>query len=356
MSGLEAELGYRVGGFALQLSLSVPAGSTHVLLGESGAGKTTVLRLLAGLLRTAPGRASLGGVLYDDAASGYHRPVQDRRIGYVFQQGRLFPHLSALENVAFPLRAAGRSRADAHARAADWLERLDIGGLAARLPAKLSGGEAQRVALARALVREPDLLLLDEPLAALDVQTRNAVRAELRDLLHDRQRITVLVTHDYLDAAIFADQVQVLERGSVVQEGAVSALVERPRSAYVAQLAGMNVWRGDATMIEGGACEVAVGQVRLLTAGDASGEVFIAVAPAHVTLHRTQPEGSARNVIQGVVGQAVPMAGRVRVTLNGPGGLTLVAEITRQSAMELSLNPGTSVYASFKATEAEVYR
>ena len=354
--GLSGDLVYAAGALNLRLSLRIPPGATHVLLGESGAGKTTALRLLAGLLRPSEGRLELDGAFYDDTTTGLHRPPEERSIGIVFQQGRLFPHLSALDNVAFPLRAAGRSAAPARERAAEWLRRFQIEELASRMPADLSGGESQRVALARALVREPALLLLDEPMAALDVRTRQAVRAELAALLGDRRRVTVLVTHDYLDAAVFADQVQVLERGSVVQEGTVQELVERPRSAYVAQLAGMNVLRGAARMVEGGACEVEVGAVRLRAAREAAGPVFVAIAPAHVTLHRLQPEGSARNVIEGVVTQAVPMAGRVRVTLAAAGGLVLVAEVTRQSSMELDLEQGTAVFASFKATEIEVYR
>ncbi|HYM51199.1 MAG TPA: ABC transporter ATP-binding protein [Candidatus Limnocylindrales bacterium] len=356
MRGLDGDLTFDAGALTLRLPIHVPAGSTHVLLGESGAGKTTALRLLAGFARPRAGRLEVNGRVYDDVAAGIHQEPEARRVGMVFQNGRLFPHLSALANVVFPLRAQGVARGEAAERASAWMRRLGIEQLADRMPARLSGGEAQRVALARALVAEPDLLLLDEPMAALDVRTREAVRAELAGLLDDRRRITVLVTHDYLDAVVFADQVQVLEEGRVVQEGTVPELVERPRSAYVAQLAGMNVFRGRAEMVEGGACEVQVGGMRLRAAREAQGPVFVAVAPTHVTLHRHRPEGSARNVIDGVVRQTVPLAGRVRVTLAAEGGTTLVAEVTRQSSMELDLSPGTAVFASFKATEIEVYR
>jgi molybdate transport system ATP-binding protein len=354
VKGLEAELTYRVGTFSLHVRLAAKPGTTHVLLGESGAGKTTVVRLLAGLIRPDGGRVVLDDMVYDDNQRGTHVPTERRSIGYLFQQGRLFPHLSALENVAFPLLAGGADASAARARSAAWLDRLGVGPLANRRPGQLSGGEAQRVALARALVREPALLLLDEPLAALDVQTRQAVRNDLQTLLRNPTHTTVLVTHDYVDAAIFADTVQVLDHGEVVQEGDVADLVARPRSRYVAELAGMNVILGEATMIEGGGCEVLVGAIRLRTDGQARGPAFVAIAPGHITLHRQHPEGSARNVIGGNVTAVIPLADRVRVTIDG--ALRLVAEVTRQSAAELQLAPGTHVFASFKSSEAQVYR
>src|SRR2546421_4353811 len=203
-SGLSGDLVHVAGALNLRLSLRIPPGATHVLLGESGAGKTTALRLLAGLLRPSEGKLELDGAIYDDTTTGLHRRPEARSIGIVFQQGRLFPHLSALDNVAFPLRAAGWPAARARERAAEWLRRFQIEELASRMPADLSGGESQRVSLARALVREPALLLLDEPMAALDVRTRQAARAEFAARLGDRRRVPVLVTHHLLDAAAFA--------------------------------------------------------------------------------------------------------------------------------------------------------
>ncbi len=356
MNGLQAQLSYAVAAFRLELALAVSEGATHVLLGESGAGKSIALRLLAGLLRPHAGRIALDGEVYDDVERGVHEPPEARAIGYVFPQGRLFPHLTACQNIAFPLRAAGTGGADARRIARGWLERLGIAALGDRLPGSLSGGEVQRVALARALARRPRLLLLDEPLASLDVQTRHSVRAALRQVLEQERKTTVLVTHDYLDAAVFGHQVQVLEQGRVVQEGNVLDLIVRPRSSYVAALAGMNVWRGEAKMLEPGFCEVRVEGAVFRATGEASGAAFIAVAPGHVTLHRQRPEGSARNVMVGRVTQAIPLADRVRVTLTGEGGVTLSAEVTRQAAAELGLTPGAAVYAAFKATEAHVYR
>ena len=354
MSGLTAELVYRVGNFSLNLNFAVEPGTTHVLLGESGAGKTTAVRLLAGLLHPSGGRVVVDDTVYDDVAKNAHLPAERRSIGYVFQQSRLFPHLGALDNIAFPLQATGVSSREARRRASEWLERLGLASLAARRPANVSGGEAQRVALARALIREPALLLLDEPLAALDAQTRQGVRQDLQAILKNRSRATVLVTHDYIDAAVFADRVQVLDHGKVAQEGSVDELVARPRSSYVAELAGMNVLRGEAHLVEGGGCEIAIGHQVFRGRGQAEGPALVSIAPGHITLHRQHPEGSARNVVSGDLVSLIPLADRVRVTI--AGDLRLVAEVTRQSASELGLAPGAHVFASFKASEAEIYQ
>ena len=354
MSALTADLSYRVGAFALAVRLNLEAGATHVLLGESGAGKTTVVRLLAGLLPLESGRVALDESVYDDTSKNLHVPTEERSIGYLFQQSRLFPHLTALENVAFPLQAAGKQKTEAEKKAFEWLERLKIAALAGRRSASISGGEAQRVALARALIRQPALLLLDEPLAALDAQTRQQVRHDLRSLLTETRQTVVLVTHDYLDAAVFGGQVQVLDHGKVVQEGTVEDLVSRPRTPYVAELAGMNVLPGEARLVEGGGCEITTHSQVFRGRGEASGPAFVSIAPGHITLHRQRPEGSARNVVAGEVVSLIPLADRVRVTIGGE--LRLVAEVTRQSASELQLAPGTRVFASFKAGEAQVYR
>src|SRR5947209_465789 len=230
--------------FHLSLSFSAEIGKTTVLLGESGAGKSTVLRSLAGLLRPEHGHISLNDVVYFDSEQRIAIAPQERPFGYVFQDYVLFPHLTVFENVAFGLRAQHLPRSVIHQRVGEALEQVRLTGLAARRPAQLSGGQQQRVAIARALALRPQLLLLDEPLAALDVQTRREVRQELRRILSDVSITTVFVTHQYLEALLFGHSILVLDAGRVIQQGSQLALLEHPRSSYVAELVGLNFFRG----------------------------------------------------------------------------------------------------------------
>lgn len=226
---LTAELAVSRGTFDLSLSLEVRAGKTLALLGPNGAGKSTALGALVGIIESS-GSISLDGRWIDDL------PVEQRRVGYVFQDYLLFPHLSVLENVAFGPRSLGRSKAAARIAAGEWLERLGISELAARRPAQLSGGQAQRVALGRALAASPELLLLDEPLAALDVEVRADVREELAKHLKDWGGLTIVVTHSLEDVAALADDVVVLEKGRATQRGTVRELVAAPATPYVTRL------------------------------------------------------------------------------------------------------------------------
>ncbi|GAB3137018.1 ABC transporter ATP-binding protein [Marisediminicola antarctica] len=242
-SGLEARVVVDRGDFRLDVELVVPPGTVTALVGPNGAGKTTVLRAIAGLLRPTGGRIVLDGRMLDDAASSRRVPSAGRGIGVVFQDYLLFPHLSALDNVAFGLLARGVPRRDAAASAGEWLDRLGIGGLAGIRPSSLSGGQAQRVALARALVLEPALLLLDEPLAALDAGTRLEVRAELADQLRAFGGSAVVVTHDPVDAIVLADEIVVVEHGGVVQRGTPVDVARNPANEYVATLVGLDLVR-----------------------------------------------------------------------------------------------------------------
>jgi molybdate transport system ATP-binding protein len=226
---LAAELAVTRGGFTLDLSLAVEPGRTLALLGPNGAGKSTALGALAGVIDSSSA-ISLGGRRIDEL------PVERRRVGYVFQDYLLFPHLTVLENVAFGPRAVGVRAAQARASAGEWLERVGISSLAARRPAQLSGGQAQRVALARALAASPELLLLDEPLAALDVEVRAEVRSELARHLKDWGGLTIVVTHSLDDVAALADDVVVLEGGRATQRGTVRDLVAAPATQYVSRL------------------------------------------------------------------------------------------------------------------------
>jgi molybdate transport system ATP-binding protein len=346
---LEAAVGLALGRLQLEAELAVGTGELVVLLGPNGAGKTTLLRALAGLLALDRGRVVLDGAVLEDTATGTWVPTERRPIGFVFQDYLLFPHLSALENVAFGLRSRGVGRAEARRRAGAWLERVGLAGHAGARPRALSGGQAQRVALARALVSEPRLLLLDEPLAALDAATRAEVRRDLRRHLAGFDGTRLLVTHDPLEAMALADRLVVLEGGRVTQTGSPAQVSQRPRSGYVAELVGVNLYRGRA---DGAAVELADGG-RLIAAGDHRGEVFAAVHPRAVALHRRVPEGTPRNVLPGPAETVDEVGDRVRVRVAGQ--VPIVAEVTPAAVGELRLADGGPVWASVKATEVTVY-
>jgi len=345
---LDAEISVRRDArFALDLPLSAAAGQTVAVLGPNGAGKTTALRALAGLQPLTAGRIELDGRVLD--GPGAFVPAARRPIAMVFQDYLLFGHLSALENVAFGLRARGVDRRTARRRAADWLDRVGLTAEAARRPRELSGGQAQRVALARAMVTEPRLLLLDEPLAALDASTRLSVRAELRHRLADYAGIAVLVTHDPLDAMVLADRLVVLEGGRVVQEGSAAEVAHHPRTEYVARLVGLNLYRATA---DGTTVRLADGG-RLVTASPAAGEVLVAFAPTAVSLHTGRPHGSARNAWPVRVASLEQHGSTTRLQLAGPPDV--LADVTPAAVAELRLSPGTELWASLKATEIRTY-
>ncbi len=336
--------------FALDVDLACEPGQTVALVGPNGAGKTTLLRAVAGLVPVDAGRIELEGAVLDDAADHRWVAPERRHAGVVFQEHLLFPHLDARDNVAFGLRCAGRTRADARATASAWLGRVGLAARAHARPAELSGGEAQRVALARALAPGPQVLLLDEPLAALDATTRVEVRSELRRHLAEFPGVRLLVTHDPVDVAVLADHVVVLEAGRVVQEGTPAEVAARPRTAWAASLAGLNLLAGTATgkaiAVDGGG-ELVVAEVPDVE------RVLAAVPPQAVSLHRAKPRGSARNAWPGTVVAVEPIGERVRVRVEGPP--SLVAEVTRAAADDLEVAEGGSIWCSVKATEVDVY-
>ena len=340
----------RRGNLYLDARLEVASGEMVVLLGPNGAGKTTLLRALAGLVELIDGRVVLDGEVLEEPGAGRRVRPEHRSVGFVFQDNMLFPHLTVLENVAFGLRARGTGRASARARAAGWLERMGLEGCARARPGALSGGQAQRVALARALATEPALLLLDEPLSALDAGARVEVRRELRRHLDSYEGSRLLVTHDALEAVALADRMIVIEGGRVAQSGSPDELRARPRSRYVADLVGLNLFRGRAA---GGLVELSSG-VCLVTPGAPTGEVFAAIHPRSVALYRSPPQGSPRNVWEGEIRSLDSEQDRVRVAVAGPE--RIVAEVTPEAAAELELPDGGRVYASMKATDITVYR
>jgi molybdate transport system ATP-binding protein len=331
------------------VELEVEAGRVVALLGPNGAGKTTVLRALAGLLPLSGGQVVLDGELLEDPSRGIRVPTERRPVGMVFQNYLLFPHLSALENVAFGLRARGRGRGQSRQLAAAWLDRLGLGGLGSGRPGTLSGGQQQRVALARALATDPRMLLLDEPLAALDVSTRAEVRRDLRRHLGDFPGVNLVVTHDPLEAVALADRLVVIEQGRIVQSGSAAEVTGRPRSRYVADLVGVNLLRG---RLREGVVELESGG-RLVTAAAGGGEVFAVVAPRTVSLWRSRPDGSPRNVWRGRASGIDLQGDRVRLLVEGTP--SLVAEVTPAAMTDLGLDEGTEIWASVKATEVTVY-
>ena len=347
---LTADIGVRVGRLDLELAVTAADHEVIAVVGPNGAGKTTLLRTLAGLVRIDRGRIALGPRLLDDTATGVHAPPEDRPVGVVFQDFLLFPHLSALDNVAYGLRARGVGRPAAHRQASGWLERvgLDPAHTGSR-PARLSGGQAQRVALARALATEPALLLLDEPLSAVDAGAKAQLRRMLREQLAGSAAVRLVVTHDPVDAMALADRLVVLEGGRVTQEGPITEVTNRPRSAWVADLVGLNLFRG----------QVADGRLVLLGGGhlavatDVRGPAFALVHPHAVALHRARPEGSARNAWPGQAAGVHLEGHRARVRVDGSPGI--VAEVTPAAAAELRLAEGGPVWVSVKATEIDVY-
>ena len=347
--GLDASIALSQGSLRLEVTVRVRTGSTVAVLGPNGAGKTTLLRALAGLLPIERGTVTLGSQVLEDTSARVCLAPEDRPVGVVFQDYLLFPHLSALENVAFGLRCRGVPRADARRRSRAWLERVGLGDRVAARPRELSGGQAQRVALARALASEPRLLLLDEPLSALDASTRLEVRRELRRHLASFAGVRLLVTHDPLEAMALAEELVVLEEGRVVQSGTPADVTARPRSRYVAELVGVNLYRG-----HGAGDRVVLGGGETLQVAEAgSGEVFALVHPRAVSLHRREPEGTPRNVWKGVADSLDLEGERVRVRVGG--AIPIVAEVTAAAVAELELANGGEVWVSVKAAEVEVY-
>ncbi len=335
--GLALDHGLR--SFRLSLALEVGV-ETVALMGPSGAGKTSVLRAVAGLLRPDRGRVALGDDTWLDTQRRIDVPPERRRVGLVFQEYALFPHMTVRANVAF----GGRERVD------ELLERFGIAALADARPATISGGERQRVALARALARDPGVLLLDEPLSALDTHTRSRVRQELRELLLDLGLPTLVVTHDFEDAAALADRVGVLVDGRLLQVGAPSELVAAPADPFVAGFTGANLLRGVARAAPNGLTEVALDAgFTAYSVEAASGRVALAVYPWEVSVARDALDDSAVNHVRAPIASLVTLGNRVRVQI-GP----VTAEVTAQSCERLGLREGEVVVASFKATGARL--
>ncbi len=336
----------------LDVGFDVSPGETVALLGPNGAGKSTLLAVAAGLLRPHHGRVELDGRVLTDVDEGRGRawvPPHQRQVALLAQEPLLFPHLDARANVAFGPRSRGEGRRTARGLADHWLSEVGVGDLGDRRPDRLSGGQAQRVAVARALAADPRLLLLDEPMAALDVAVAPALRQTLKRVLRDRS--AVVVTHDVLDALLLADRVVVVEAGRVVEQGPSAEVLSRPRSGFAARIAGLNLvaglWRDDAVHASSGR------RVEGVVSGPdpTPGSPVVAVFRPHaVSVFRSRPGGSPRNSLEVEVTELEPRGDQLRVR-----AADLSADITMHAAAELDLTPGTRVLFSVKATEVEVY-
>jgi molybdenum ABC transporter ATP-binding protein len=325
---------------AFQLELSFAVEETTALVGPSGSGKSTVLGAIAGLVRPAAGRISCDDEVWFDAEQSVFVPPEQRRVGLVFQEYALFPHLTVRQNIEY----ARRRPAD------EYLDRFQIAHLEHARPGSLSGGERQRVALARALARDPEILLLDEPLSALDAHTKIDVRAELQQLLAGLEIPTLLVTHDFEDAAALADRVGVIVEGRLRQTGTPSDLVAQPSDPFVASFTGANLLHGERRVTGVGTTGIRLDDGTVVaTAEDGDGAIVLAVYPWDVTISTTRPNDSAMNVIAGAITAITELGNRARVTV-GP----LTAEITIDSLRRLGLQLGQPAYASFKATGTRI--
>jgi len=347
---LRANVQVARGSFLLDVDVAVAANETVAVLGPNGSGKSTLLATIAGLVPPDGGRIEIGERVVVDTAAGVDEPVERRAVGLVFQDHLLFPNLTARDNVAFGLRARGVPKPEARRRADEWLARLGVAHRAAARPRSLSGGEAQRVALARALAIEPDVLLLDEPLSALDVETRDRVRGELRTHLTGFAGPRVVVTHDPVEAMVLADRLVVLEAGRISHEGTAAELTRHPRTPYVARLVGLNLYRGAGSgttlAIDGG------GQIVAAVDEPVHGPAAATIRPQAVSLHLRRPEGTPRNVWAGRVAGVDATGERVRVEVQGAP--PVVAEITPAALADLRLATGDEVWVSVKATDVHL--
>ncbi|MFT3853435.1 MAG: ABC transporter ATP-binding protein [Ilumatobacteraceae bacterium] len=347
---LLVDAGVQLGPLPLAVEVEIRPGEVLAVLGPNGAGKSSLLRVVAGLVALERGTVAVDGTVLDDPSAGVFVPPERRPVGMVFQDYLLFANLSALDNVAFGPRARGVPKATARRRAAELLERMDLTSHAGARPSGLSGGQAQRVALARALATEPRVLLLDEPLSALDATTRTGVRRDLRHHLDEFAGMTVVVTHDPVDAYALADRVAIVDHGRVVQEGTIADVTAHPRSRYVADLVGTNLVSGD---VAGGVLRTASG-AEVVVAGADAGPSFAVIRPQSVVLQRRAAEDSSvRNAWPGTVATVDLLGDRARIGIDG--ALPLTAEITTAALAALNLLPGSAIVATVKATDITAY-
>jgi molybdate transport system ATP-binding protein len=352
---LRLEVTKRLRHFPVSVDLSLGADVT-VLLGPSGHGKTTFLNMIAGITTPDVGHVSLNGVTLFDSRQRTNVSMERRGVGFVFQDYALFPHKTVFENVAYGLRARGAARHTVEARVTEELARMQITELRHAKPAHLSGGQRQRVALARTLVTRPQIMLLDEPLSALDVQLRSKVRGELRALLKQLAVPSIIVTHDPLDAVGLADDVLVMEGGRIIQRGPYDSLLASPRSTFVADFVESNALAGRLESFgDGEESAIRVSPTALIYANAAVREAhqMVVIHPWDISLSRAPIQSSIRNVLPATVRGICALRDRARVLLDI--GVPLTAEISNASVASLELVVGSQVYASFKTTAVKTF-
>ena len=339
--------------FMLDVAFAVPEGQCLGLVGPTGCGKTTVLRLLAGLLQPDEGEVTLHDTVVLDTVRHLDVSPQQRRVGMVFQDFSLFPHMTVAQNVAYGARARGAGRRQAHEAALAALETVGLAAQAALKPTRLSGGQQQRVALARALASGAQVLLMDEPMSALDATTRRRVRGELRQLIKTLGLTTIIVTHDVVDALTLGDVLCVMREGRIVQMGDRRELLARPRDRFVAEFLGINLLEGVAGPGPDGLTAIRCGEVTFYSSDEVGGEVLLTCNPRDIVLSREAPDDSSLNVLHGRVAGLAHFGAQTRVSIED--GVSLTAEITHLSEERLDLKTGEDVYASFKASATHVY-
>jgi ABC-type sulfate/molybdate transport systems ATPase subunit len=341
---LDVELHHRLGRIDLDVRLAVGR-ETLALIGPSGVGKSSVLRAIAGLLTPKKGRIVCDGRPLLDTQRRVDLPPEERRVGLVFQDGALFPHLSVAQNIAYGLRPRSGGRRERRARVAEILERFTIAPLADSKPTRISGGERQRVAIARAVATSPDVLLLDEPLSALDTVTKSHVAAELSRILTGLRLPTILVSHDFGDVAGLAERVAVMDAGRIVQTGTTAELLRAPASAFVAAFVGTNYFLGEArraadtTVIdldEGG---------RVVSDDAAVGRVAVVVQPWHVAIGDPAVASPDANALIGPITSVAPRGGTLRVAVASTPAITV--DVAADAPVVAGLTVGAVVAATW---------
>ena len=348
---VQAAFRVRRGDFELDVDIDLAPGSTTALLGPNGSGKSTLVAALAGHLPISEGKITFADTVVDDPVARAFVPAQDRNVGVVNQRYLLFEHLSVADNIGFAQSVRGASKEQSRGNAQKWIDALELGGMGERPPSELSGGQQQRVALARALASDPKVLLLDEPLAALDVQTKGSLRLLLKKTLEDFAGPRLLITHDPVDAMFLADRVLIIEDGKITQSGSTADLAQRPATPYAASLAGLNLLGGHN---DGGSLTLDESEQMLATSDtQTTGRVLVTINPNAIALHASEPDGSPRNSWETTIATVEGSGDITRVTLNGP--LALNVDVTPGAIESMNLGPGTRVWASIKATEVFVH-